>query len=178
MPRHKKRLSPAYNIPTYNVLRIHRNWRCPNTLGRAACHGARACSLQVKVGRVTPAAHPTAVRAVWDMIGGAGGANGQLEERYEMTHAVLTRHSHRALQFSNRKQDLDTKYEGLHTAASAHPFDLDLSSTPHAQWREEIARCVAHHSRRLPDSASLVKCYTPWGVRKERSSVRWTQGRC
>ena len=93
----------------------------------------------LKVCRVSATDHTVAIRALWGMIASAGGDNARLQQRYEILSAVLLRDSHRALQFTNRVRDLDTKYAGLHGAA-AHPFAIDMSTVSHRPWRKAIAR--------------------------------------
>ena len=50
---------------------------------------------QIKLCRVAPDSHPAALRAIWGLIGAAGGRNGSLQERYDIRSAVLIRESAR-----------------------------------------------------------------------------------
>ena len=93
----------------------------------------------LKVCRVSAKDTAFAIPELWAMIASAGGDNAQLQQQFEIVSAVLLRDSHRALQFTNRIRDLDTKYAGLHDDA-AHPFAIDMSSVSHKPWREAIAR--------------------------------------
>ena len=75
----------------------------------------------LKVCRVSATDHAFAIPELWAMIASAGGDNAQLQQQFEIVSAVLLRDSHRALQFTNRIRDLDTKYAVPLRGCHVHP---------------------------------------------------------
>ena len=123
-------------------------WMCLTKIKGLATSALLGGSEHAKASDVTTAeADEVAVRAIWELICAAGGENVHLEEQFELVHAKIVRDSHRAIQFTNKIKDLETKYTGLSGGDAAHPFSIP--STSQKQWREEIGKYFAPNFRAL-----------------------------